>query len=299
MTVDKILAALLSGLIIAFFANAWHSIRVGNRLTSLFEIAGDELTPAEQLRLDGLLNAGKRYYNLSVVVALLLLSISTLTEFQRFEIPMGGISFPKIETVVGLHVLTIALVVVADRFFLMAYPWLRFDPRRPPHDWVVMGLAYERTYKVGAWIYIPIAISSAAITLALREDVTINSLASFPVTLVSSSGLAYLPRSLYYWRHLISNRLDHRGGAATLSIYLLYVYRYIRQVIFSLYIAYPMVLVIPAWDFPEYVSIVKSSIPFLLTLSAVRWIGMIHPVYRAIDRVGRRFSFAFESPHYR
>lgn len=259
---------------------------------------GEELTSAEQLRVDQLLGSGKRYFNIAVAISLLSLAFTTLEEPPPFQIPFGEIVFPGFQTLFGMHTLALLLLVVSKRMFLMAYPWLRHDNRRPPFDWVVIGLATSTSYRIGAWFYVPVLLSSIGLGYGLGEPEAGSGALSAGLVLTVSIAVTRMPKSIYYWSYFVSSRLDERGGRATLSIYLLYSLRLLRQLFLISFLAYPLLLIVPAWSIIPIEDVMNLVAPVVLILYFKRWIGSTPAVYRRIDRLGLRFGFPVESRHY-
>jgi len=260
---ENIIKILIYGAIISFCASAWYHLFKGTKIERLLHQIGDDLDSSEQERLDKLLGSGKRYYNTSVILSLFLLSISTLEDFSGFELPLGSIKFPLHQTSIGIHLVVILLLIASERFFLMALPRLSLDKRRPPFDWVIMGLSFRTSYRIGAWFYIPLLTSSIGLGLILSENNIGESALSIPTIHLISMAVTYVPKTLYHWSHLISSRLDERGGRATLSIYLLYNYRVLRQILTTAYLAYPLLLIVPRWKLNPLKDVLEALVPYL------------------------------------
>ena len=296
---DQVLKYVLAFVVLVLFSSAYYSLFKGStRILMLFQTVEEPLTEAEQARLDKLLESGKRYHNLSFVTAGILIAISGLESFQGFAAPFGDLTFPKLQTSIGLFLLVIALLIISDRFFLMAYPWLRVDKRRPPYPWIAMGLNFERSLFSGFIFYLPATISAIASTIILGDEPEANGIITFSLLSFSGFGLVYVPRTIYYWMHVIDQRIDHRGGSATLSMYLLYWYRLIRQIIYPLFIIAPVVLIIPRWRDSQFSTLLVIAAITFAVLYVIRMIGGIKAVYRRIDQLGRRLGFPIVSNHY-
>jgi Zn-dependent protease with chaperone function len=100
-----------------------------------------------------------------------------------------------------------------------------------------------------------------------------------------------------YW-YLIRKKLDHRGGPATFSMWLLYWYRLERSITGSVIFFIPILAIIPKWR----IGLLRAE-TFLLIFFAVmyilRLIAVPPPVYRLIDRIGSKLGFPKESKHYK
>ncbi len=302
MEIESIFSFLISVAFLTFSAAAWYSIKDGINLEKWLIVEGGQLSTQEEERLDRILEAGKKYYNTSVVLAFLLLGISSIEEFLGLELPIGAVTFPQINASLGLHAVVVLLLIASERMFLMALPWMKLDKRRTPYDWVILGLAFNTTYRVGAWFYIPITVSSIGLSIVLNSNnIAIDSMTfamTFGTLSILSTGLTYMPKPLYFLNHLISTKQDHRGGEATFSMYLLYCYRFLRQIIVTFFMAYPFVLIMPNWEIPEYTDFLGQILPYVITLYGIRILGWFKSVYKVIDRIGGRLGFPRDSPHY-
>lgn len=298
----------------AFITSAWEFLRIFFLMTlcssayysimrsfkiydNLFkETPVGDLTSDEQTRLDNLLSNAKKYYSYSVILSGVSLLISTLETFIGYKFPYGELEIPKEQTVLGLYVLSVLFLMLTDRFFLMSLPWLRLDKRRPPYDWLVMGFSFEKKIRVGFWYSIPLIISSISSGILFGKE---NDALGYFSFYIAGYGLIHSPRIIYYWSHLISEKLDHRGGVSTMSMNLLYRYRLIRQFIYSFYYVYPLILVIPNWNSTTVSTFYSYTIGIWGFLYIIREVGGIKRLRNWIDKKGKRFGFAIESQHYK
>ncbi len=276
-------------------SSSFYMLGLSGKLFSLLKRVGNPLSEAEQKRLDSLLSTGKTYHFTALVISGILVALSTLDNFGEFLAPFGNISFPSVQTALGLYVLVIVFLIATDYILLMAYPWLGLDERRPPFDWIILGLDYQKSYPISTWLYLPILIASIGMVGILSKN-SITSL-STGSTVISGMALVYFPRTIYYMAYFIEKREDHRGGSLTLSMYLLYLYRYLRQIVYTLLLATPIISLIPAWkDSYEKLLVIVGGAYFVVFV--LRQIGGIKKVYRWIDRKGKRFGFSIESRNY-
>ncbi len=280
-------------------AGAYYSLfKYSEKILLLFTPANEPLNEAEQKRVDRLLESGKRFHNFSFVLAGILIALSSISNFDNFSAPFGEIIFPKLQTAVGLYLLTIVSVGISDRYFLMAYPWIIADTRRPPYDWLAMGLNFEKSLFSSYIFILPLPIASIGASIILGANTSGSNIITISALLFSGFGLLYLPRTFYYWFHLITIREDHRGGTVTFSIYLLYWYRAIRQILYSIYLFLPIILVIPQWQsFQFLTTIIYFTIVFGI-MYIVRMLCSVKFIYRKIDRLGLKFGFSTTSQHY-
>lgn len=281
-------------------SSSYYSLfKYARKILTLFITPNDPLTQAEQNRVDRLLESGKRFHNFSFLIAGILIALSSLGDFDKFNAPFGEIAFPKLQSSVGLFLLCVVSLTISDRYFLMAYPWLRIDRRRPPYDWIAMGLNFERSFFSGFIFHLPMQIAALGTVIILGTDTTTSKIITFSALLFTGFGLLYLPRAFYYWGHLIDIREDHRGGSVTFSIYLLYRYRAIRQILYAIYLFLPIMLVIPQWQNTTFLTLFIYSIAIFGVLYIIRMICSIKLIYRKIDRFGVKYGFPTTSQHYK
>jgi len=251
-----------------------------------------ELTREEQERLDDLLSAARRFHYSAFVLSGLSLALSSLDTVGSFELPMGGVVVPALQTTVGIYLLVLVLILVSERLFAMAYPFLKLDKRRPPFAWIALGLRVPSMRSVTFWLMIPVLVCAIS---------TANSLDTKDVTgfALSFAGAVFvlLPRTVGDYWYLIRNRLDHRGGAATFSMWLLYWYRLERGLSMTALLFAPVVAVVPKWREVVW----KVVYPFVIlgvVVYILRLIAGFPFAYRLIDRLGKRFGFPVNSKHY-
>ncbi|MFN8414105.1 MAG: hypothetical protein U0Z26_17125 [Anaerolineales bacterium] len=281
-------------------SSSYYSLfKYSRKILALFITPTESLTEAEQNRLDRLLESGKKFHNFSFVIAGILAALSTLGNFDKFSAPFGEIVFPKLQTSIGLFLLCVVLLVASDRYFLMSYPWVSAEERRPHYDWMVKGLKIERRLFSSFIFNLPMQIAALGTVVILGTDININKVITFSALLFTGFGILYLPRNFYYWFHLIDTREDHRGGSVTLSVYLLYWYRVIRQILYSIYLLLPILLVIPQWQNTAFFTLFIYSVLVFGVFYIIRTICSIKFIYQRIDKLGVRHGFSKTSQHYK
>lgn len=296
---DPFIRQILYFVVLAIGSSSYYSLfKYSGKILALFTTPNESLTELEQIRVDRLLDSGKRFHSYSFVLAGILIALSSLSSFVEFSAPFGDISFPKLQSSLGLFLLCIVSLIISDRYFLMAYPWVIIDTRRPPFDWIAMGLNYERSLFSGLIFQLPMPIAAIGAAIILGTDANTSKVITVATLLFTGFGLIYLPRTFYYWAHLINVREDHRGGSVTFSVHLLYWYRAIRQILYSIYLFLPIILVVPQWQNPQlFIIIVYGTMAFGI-MYAVRMFCSIKFIYRKIDRMGLRFGYPTTSHHY-
>lgn len=198
-----------------------------------YKLSSDELE-----RLDELLKSARKFHYLSFLLAGLSLLLSSLETFNGFSLPLGQIILPNTQTAVGFYIVVILLNMVADRFFLMVHPFLKYDPRRPPFAWIALSTRISSRRSITFWLMIPILICAISTANTIKGDLTGISLS------ITGIFIIFLPRTIDDYIDLIKKRKDERGGPATYSIFLLYHYRIIRQLWVSIFFFIPVLAVV-------------------------------------------------------
>jgi hypothetical protein len=251
------------------------------------------LAEDEKKRIDELLTEARRYHLSAVIVAGISIALSSLDQTTGIELPIGKINLPSTQTAVGLYFLVILLSMAANRLFDMAEPWMHLDTRRPPFPWVALGTPPYSFLRFSLWLLIPIFVAALATAFTLQSKDTSGVVLSF-VGVV----LFFLPLTFARYSTLISKKEDARGGRATLSIYLLYYYRLLRQVAFFGIFVLPIFAIVPKWRM-DMTRAAGYLVIFSASIFVIRTIGGFRFVYKAIDRFGARIGFPTESKHYK
>lgn len=251
------------------------------------------LGAAEATRLDSLLSAARQFHHFSLITAGISLAVASLDEVEGFSLPWGHIILPNTQTAVGLYMLTLILLLMSDRLFQMAEPWLELDDRRPPFAWMALGRGPYFRANVKTWQVVPVVTCAVATSMTLEAA----DWSGFGLSLAGVF-VVFLPRTMLDYWNLICKRMDHRGGQATLSIYVLYMYRIVRQGILAVFLVIPVLVAVPKWRSAMLSLEIKLAFVIALGL-VVRVICLLPLVYRRIDRTGPRFGFPKHSDHYR
>jgi hypothetical protein len=140
---------------------------------------------------------------------------------------------------------------------------------------------------------LPIVICGVSTAISLdKKDLT-----GFGLSFIGALFFA-TPRLVEQYWYVITKRLDHRGGQATLSMWLLYWFRLGRGVILTICLFAPVIAVVPKWRSPIW-DISRPMMIFIVGILILRLIGGIPFIYRVIDRLGSRFGFPVDSKHYK
>lgn len=259
----------------------------------LQEPARGELSKEEQERLDALLRAARRFHYWAFILSGLSLLLSSLEQFSQLRLPIVEFTVPALHANMAIYILVLLFALGSERLFNMAHPWLTMDKRRPPYAWIALGPKESSRLRVTWWLALPVVLCSIATAASVPGDdpggVTLSFAGLFVVLLPHPLGR--------YW-HLVCTRLDHRGGPATFSIWLLYWYRIVRTIVFAAFFFLPVLAVIPKWR-SDLLTVVKWCGIGGAALYVGRLIAAAPPLYRRIDRIGRRFGFPAESKHYK
>lgn len=190
--------------------------------------------------------------------------------------------------VVALYLLSIMVAIANDRLFRQAYKWMSLDPRRPGFPWYALGLNRVNYSAVSVWILLPVVVTAIAGSQALGHELGGTAL------LLPGFFLAGTPRICERYGDLIRQRRDHRGGPATFSMWLLYIYRIASSALLCLMFS---TLVISAVPILRGTMLRVSSLlgAGAIALMVARTLAGL--VYRKIDHFGGRFGFASTNPH--
>jgi len=254
-------------------------------------VAADEsrLDDKEMERLDALLSAARSFHYMNFIVAAIALALSSIERTEAFQLPIGGLAIPPTETAVGAYILSICLAVASASLFRQAEPWMKKDPRRPPFAWIALGAADPNRGKVFLWVLVPVILTSVAVSMTLDQKVPHSGL------LLPGFFLVGFPLIFEHYFSLIRTRTDHRGGSAPFSIWLLYCYRLMRQLLLVGAFLFPVLAAVRQWRGPM---LTASAICFsaVVSLMLLRLAGGF--TYRWIDKFGGRFGFPTHSQHY-
>ena len=252
-----------------------------------------ELTKDEQQRIDDLLSAARGFHYSAFALSGISLVLSSLEKIDGFKLPLGDVIIPSLQTAVGMYVLVLVLTLCAERLFNMAYPWMKKDPRRIPFPWIALSSRETTSLSVAFWLMLPAIVCGISTANALvNKDITSITLSFL------SAFLVLLPRSIEHYWYLIRKRLDHRGGSATLSMWLLYCYRLENSLTITAFWFAPVIAVVPKWRDAVW----RVAYPLILVALGIfllRIVAGFPFVYRRIDRLGGRLGFTTTSKHYK
>jgi hypothetical protein len=250
-----------------------------------------KLSSAEYERVDELLASARKFHYLSFILAGLSLLFSSIEEFGSFSLPLGDVVIPKTQTAVGIYIIVILMNMAAFRLFMMAFPFLKVDKRRPPFAWIAMGSCGSSQRLIIIWLMIPVVISAVAAAITVIGDITGLGLCFAGLFTI------LLPRTISEHINLINNRRDHRGGPSTYSMHLLYVYRLSRQILVTIWLFIPILAIIPKWR-NSLLPFITISVIAIAPIFVLRIICGIPFVYKRIDKYGTKFGFPEKSEHY-
>jgi hypothetical protein len=221
-----------------------------------------------------------------LVVALSLLLLAPGTD--NVNIPLLQVSLPRANSIIPLYLLSILLTAANDRLAMQAYRWLPLDPRRVPFPWHPLGHSRVNYWTMTTWVLLPVVITGVAASITLWRELTGLGL------LLPGLLLAGSQRVRDRYGPLIRDRLDHRGGPVTFSMWLLYLYRMARNGLMAVVCVTSVLAAIP--DARALMLKVSGAI-------IVLFIGMMvcrvlaGAFFRRIDRVGVRWGFPNTNAH--
>jgi hypothetical protein len=252
-----------------------------------------ELSDAEQERLDALLGAARRFHYWAFVLSGLSLLLSSLEGFTQIDVPIVQVTIPALQANVGIYMVVLALIFASAQTFEAANPWLKLDRRRPPFAWIALSSKRPSMGLVTFWLLVPVLLCAIATGASVPSKDWTGFLLSFCGVL-----FVFVARPIEDWLHLIHQRLDHRGGPATFSIWLLYWYRLLRMFGVAGFFLFTILAVIPRWR-ANLLLLAQWCVFATIVLYVGRLVAGAPPLYRRIDSIGRRFGFPTESKHYR
>lgn len=204
------------------------------------------------------------------------------------KVPLLELALPTTKSVIALYLLSILLAAANDRLFHQAYRWMSLDARRPSFPWHALGYDRVNYLTVTTWIFLPVVITAVAGSIVLRRELAGSSL------LLPGFLLAGTQRLMDRYGPLIRGRRDHRGGPATFSMWLLYVYRLARNGLLCLVFTTLVLAAIPDVREPMLTvsKVIGGTIFVMIGLRTAAG-----AVYRRIDQLGTRFGFPATNAH--
>ena len=254
-------------------------------------IEQNDLSEKEQERLDQLLSSARNFHYISFILSGLSLVLLATDNPKGVTVPILNIQLPTIQSSLAIYFVALVMAMLTEILFSMAYTWLEIDERRPPFAWFALGhnISYKRTT---AWIVLPALLCGIFSSYYLKGD-----LVGFGL-IYGSIGVIFLSRGIRMYRSLINSKMDHRGGPATFSIYLLQWHRLLRQIIMTFALLLAVFAALPKWR-DQLLPIVLFMFILFGIGYIIRIIGGIPFVYRGIDKLGKRYGFPVESEHYK
>ena len=259
----------------------------------ILEALPDKLTKEELERLDSLLATARRFHYTAFILSGFSLALSSLETINTIKLPIGDVDFPALQAIVGIYILVLILTLASLRVFNMALPWFKLDNRRPPFAWIALSSKEPTGLSVVFWLLIPVLICAIATAISLGQNDITGYFLSFVGIIV-----VLTPNTIDEDTYLIRKKLDHRGGASTYSIWLLYWYRLVRSLIFLIIFFLPVIAVLPKWRM-NILSIEPKLLIIFGAMYILRLIAGIPVIYRLIDRIGFKLGFPKESKNYK
>lgn len=251
----------------------------------------ETLTTAEEQRVDQLLVAARRFNYSSIVIAGVLAALALEgIDSPKFILPFLQVELPILKASLVMYLLVFSLSVLADKMFRMTYPYMLCDSRRPPFPWIPLSRRVSY-WSVTGWVLLPPIVSGIFVSMITADQI------GYQLAIIAPLA-SLVPRIIgNYWPHII-DRSDERGGPATLSIYLLYWYRVLRNFVIIGLMVIPIIAISPEWRVVLERARMTAAI-IMASGIAVRIICGLPFVYRLIDRLGAVFGFPQKSEHYK
>lgn len=249
------------------------------------------LTEAEQARVDSLLGAARRAYITGYIVAGVLLVLSALGNGPDIVLPIGDITVPSVPAAILGYGLVVIMTGVGDWFMWTAVPFLSSDPRRPPFAWISFS---GRFPSVGPWfvsLLLPVlfaALACGSLLSAAAVDLKVWKL-SVGSLVMGGLMLCYLPSFAIRYRAMIAEREDWHGTPLSLSIWLHFWMRLVRQVAISIAWFLPIFSVLEPWR-----AFVQDGSKLLWSCGLGVWAACFcaMPFSGKLDRYGVKHGFA-------
>lgn len=245
------------------------------------------LDAAEQARLDAVLEMARKVHYLNLLLAALALFLLA-PGTDSVSMPLLQVSLPRANAIIPLFLLSILLTAADDRLAMQAYRWLPLDPRRVPFPWHPLGVSRVNYWTLITWVFVPVIITGIAATITLSGEATGLGF------LIPGFLLAGSQRISDRYGPLVRERADHRGGPATLSMWMLYLYRMARNSLTAVVCVVSVLAAIPSAR-ARALKVIGVTVGLIFGMMLCRVLGSL--LFRRIDRIGPRWGFAEKNAH--
>lgn len=247
-----------------------------------------ELSDREYERLKNLVESGRKYHYRNFIFASLVLVLLLKDESESLKLVLD-VELPVRILMVVLYFLTIIYTVITIDIFSSTYRTIRnhFNGQIP-FNWFVLTGKLTRLLS-GFLLILPLIMCYIGIALS---NIPIDKMSLFYLGLFGT----FLPGYLKDFAYKVSRKVDNNGKKITLSIYLLYWYRLIRNIFFMVFFTIPIFYYFNHMDKPLNLSEFWEDNMFMLIVIAVLWTGRIlgDIFHKRINRIGVKYGFEKE-----
>jgi len=246
------------------------------------------LNDKEYERLKDLVESGKKYHYRNFVFSSLVFILLLKDENETLKLVLE-VELPVRILMIVLYFLTIVYTVITIDIFHSIYKVIRTNfEGKIPFNWFVLTGKQTRLFSVFL-IFLPLIICYIAIALS---KIPIDKGSLFYVGLLGAS----LPTYLKDFAYKISRKVDSNGKKITLSIYLLYWYRLVRDILIIILFSIPIFYFFDQSEHPRDVNeFINDNIFFCICLGSlliIRFLGEF--LHKKINKIGVKYGFEEE-----
>lgn len=250
-----------------------------------------QLDEAEQRRVDDLYRSARLAHVWGIGVAAVLIVLSAMGSGSLVELPFGGIVLPAVPAAVLGYGFVVVMAGVGDWYLCTAMAYSCFDPRRPPFAWLFLSGGYPA---IGAWavgLFLPVILASLACASLLSAAAVDPKVWNVSVLSLIFGGLMFstLPTFVGTYCQMLEERKDWSGAPLSLSVWLHFGMRIVRQVAMGTALFLPVFSVIQPWR--EFVH-GASKILWVFAIGIMSVCYCCIPFSKRIDRRGVKHGFA-------
>ena len=249
----------------------------------------ENLNDREYERLKNLVESGRKYHYRNFVFSGLVFVLLLKDENEILKLVLD-VELPVNILMIILYFLTIVYTVITIDIFNSIYTVVRTNfEKKIPFNWIVLTGKQTKLLS-GFLIILPLIICFVAVALS---KIPIDKGSLFFLGLFGISFPSYIKDFTYK----ISRKVDSNGQKITLSIYILYWYRIIRNIFFLIYFVFPIFYFFnqsgQSIDFNKlYLDNIVFCGIFCGILIIIRILGEL--LHKKINRIGVRHGFEEE-----
>jgi len=244
-----------------------------------------ELSDREYERLKSLVESGRKYHYRNFVFASLVLVLLLKDESESLKLVLE-VELPVRILMVVLYFLTIIYTVITIDIFSSTYKTVKnnFDGKIP-FNWFVLTGKLTRLLS-GFLLVLPLIMCYIGIALS---KIPIDKMSLFYLGLFGT----FLPGYLKDFAYNVSRKVDNNGKKITLSIYLLFWYRLIRNIFFMIFFTIPVFYYFNNMEKSLSFSEIWEDNMFILIVFAVLWVMRIlgDLLHKRINKIGVKFGY--------